>query len=110
MSDLEKSEDNQLENSANAIVTTKSKDYLLGYVDCLIMTKNSMGAERVNLQGNNIEMQQEQNEVLGAVYLDITCTCGFYIAYKNGNEIPEKSTLCPLCEKMYLIKYLDEKL
>ena len=90
-----------------AVVTVKSKDYLLGYIDSMIIMKSSIGAARIDLHGDQIEAK-EKNEILGDAYLDLTCPCGFYIAYKTSDEIPEESIMCPLCEEVYLIKYLEK--
>lgn len=89
----------------DAIIKVKSKDYLLGYIDSMIMTKNSMNAQRIDISGGNMVFNEQQNEILGAVYLDITCVCGNYVAFKSGDEIPDKSVVCPLCENMYLLQY-----
>lgn len=95
-------------NEIKAIIRAKSLDYLLGYIDSMIAMKNNIGAQRVELFENSTVFQQDQNEILGPVYLDITCECGNYVAFKNANEIPSKSFKCPLCEGIYLIHYDNE--
>jgi hypothetical protein len=90
----------------DAIITCKSKDYLLGYVDCLIQQKTAMGIEKLEFHDGVLEAK-EKNKILGDSYLDITCPCGFYINYKSYKDIPEKSSVCPLCEERYLIKYFN---
>jgi len=98
------------ENFEKCLVQVRSKEYLLGYIDASIMFKNSIGCERLDISQNGIETQQQQNEILGPVYLDLTCECGNYIAFKNGDEIPGKSFKCSLCEKIWMIKYqIEEK-
>jgi hypothetical protein len=95
-------------NEIKALLRAKSKDYLLGYIDCMIQMKNQMGYERLDLNEKGMTASPEQNHILGPVYLDLTCPCGNYVAFKTGNEIPEKSFKCPLCEKIYMIYYEDE--
>jgi hypothetical protein len=93
-----------------ALIKVKSKDYLLGYIDSLIFMKNQAGCERIDICNGQMITNVEQNKILGPVYLDLTCgNCGNYIAFKNGNEIPEKSFKCTLCEQVYMILYTDEK-
>lgn len=92
-----------------AILKARNKDYLLGWIDCFIFLKNQAGFERVDLTGNCLIFSSETNKILGPSYLDLTCTCGNYIAFKNANEIPDKSFKCSLCEEVYMIYYLDEE-
>lgn len=97
-------------NEVKAALKVKNKEYLLGYVDCFISLKNLMGHQRIDISGNNATFSPEQNKILGPVYLDITCRCGYYIGFKTAEEIPDKSFKCPLCDDVFLIYYLDEKL
>lgn len=89
-----------------AIIITKSRDYLLGYIDCTIQWKNNLNIGRLEFHGSELDFQ-EQNEVLGPVYLDISCTCGNYRAFKTADDIPHESLLCDLCQKIYLIYYTE---
>jgi len=94
----------------SAIIKAKSKDYLLGYIDCFISVKSHLGClDRIVVKGDQITVDSEQNKILGPSYLDLTCTCGNYIAFKTGDEIPDKSFKCSLCEKNYMIYYTDEE-
>jgi hypothetical protein len=92
-----------------ALIRAKNKDYLIGYIDCMIQIKNQAGFERLDISQNQIVGSPEQNKILGPVYLDLTCSCGNYIAFKSGHEIPEKSFKCTLCEDIYII-YYDEQM
>lgn len=92
-----------------AIINTKSKDYLLGYIDSIIFMKNQANCQRLEVNNDKISFETDQNDILGPVYLDITCSCGNYVAFKSGEEIPEKSFKCTLCEEKYLIYYYGEK-
>jgi len=96
---------NNMEDEIKAIIRAKNKDYMLGYIDCMISIKGQAGIERLDISGNEIIGSPEQNDVLGPVYLDITCPCGNYIAFKSGDEIPDKSFKCTLCEEVYMIYY-----
>jgi len=91
-----------------ALLEVKSKDYLLGYLDCMISMKNQAGCERIEFRQGEI-ITTKSNSILGPVYLDLTCQCGNYIAFKNGDEIPDKSFKCTLCEEQYMIFYTDEE-
>lgn len=91
----------------DAIIIAKSKDYLLGYIDCLVEFKNANNIERLDISNGNVT-GSEQNEILGPVYIDLTCSCGNYVAFKTKDEIPNKSFKCSLCEKKYMIYYVDE--
>lgn len=91
-------------SDTNAIITAMSHDYLIGYIDATIFWKNQQGVPRLEMGEHQIKMS-ENNEVLGPVYMDITCSCGNYVAFKSPSDIPKKSLLCGLCQKTYLIKY-----
>ena len=96
-------------NDEIALIKTKNKYYLLGYIDCMILMKNQAGCERLDIHQGEIIGSPEQNQILGPVYLDLTCSCGNYVAFKTGDEIPEKSFKCPLCEVVYMIYYEQMK-
>lgn len=99
-----------MNSEIKTLIRAKSKDYLLGYIDAMIMLKNQAGFERIDLSQQQIIGSPEQNSILGSVYLDLTCSCGNYVAFKNGNEIPDKSFKCGLCDEVYMIYYEDEHL
>jgi hypothetical protein len=98
-----------MNNDVRAILTAKNKDYLLGYIDCMIIMKNQAGCERLEINQNKIVGSPEQNSILGPVYLDLTCSCGNYVAFKSADEIPSESFKCGLCEEVYMILYNDDK-
>lgn len=88
-----------------AVLRAKNKDYLVGFVDGLIHAKNQFGFERLEINKNELIGLKEQNEILGPSYLSLTCVCGNYVAFKSGDELPEKSLKCTLCDEVYLIYY-----
>jgi hypothetical protein len=98
-----------MSNEIQALIIAKNRDYLLGYIDCMIQMKNQAGCERLDISQGQVVGSPEQNNVLGPVYLDLTCKCGNYVAFKDGNQIPSKSFKCGLCDEMYMIFYTDEK-
>jgi hypothetical protein len=95
----------------NAILITKNKQYLLGYIDCLINFKAQNNIQRLEISENKLnEGDQETHNILGETYLDLTCNCGNYIAFKTADEIPDKSFKCTLCEETYMIYYTDKQI
>ena len=98
----------RMDNEIKAMIRARSRDYLLGYIDCMIQMKNQAGCERIEIRQNQIIGSIEQNNILGPVYLDLCCECGNYVAFKKAEEIPTKSFKCTLCEKIYMIYYDNE--
>jgi hypothetical protein len=95
-------------NEISAVIKTKNRDYLNGFIDGLIHMKSQTGYKSIEIIKGDFLLSPETNEVLGPVYLGLTCPCGNYVAFKNGSELPQKSFLCTLCEEHYIIYYTDD--
>lgn len=99
----------EISNEITAVIKTKNRDYLIGFIDGLIHMKNQTGHKSIEIIKNECLLRPEQNEILGATYLSLTCPCGNYVAFKNSIEIPDVSFKCSLCEENYFIYYTEEQ-
>ncbi|MDD5650031.1 MAG: hypothetical protein PHF86_06410 [Candidatus Nanoarchaeia archaeon] len=97
-------------NEITAIIKAKNRDYLIGFIDGLIHMKNQTGHKSIEIVKGDFLLSSESNEILGPVYLALSCPCGNYIAFKNSSEIPDKSFKCSLCDENYIIYYTEEQL
>jgi hypothetical protein len=93
------------------LIVAKNRDFLLGYVQAQAEVNKMRGIQRLEMNGSEIKEFEEPNPVLGSNFLDITCgECGYYIAFKTANEIPDVSFPCPVCGKIYLIFYTEQQI
>ena len=93
------------------LIAAKNRDFLLGYIQAQAEANKARGIQRIELNGSEVKEFEEPNLVLGSNFLDITCgECGYYIAFKTANEIPDVSFPCPVCGKVYLIFYTEQQM
>lgn len=78
-----------------SMITASSREYLLGCIDTIT---NPLCLGRV---------LKEQN-VLKPDYMEITCTCGNRVVFKSADEIPKTNLKCASCQKVYLVRYLNQ--
>lgn len=92
-----------------AVIKSKNKDYLIGFIDGLLYYKGKCGQENLDITIKGEELlSSEKNKILGSPYLSLTCLCGNYVQFNCSSEIPDISFKCSLCEENYFIYYTDE--
>lgn len=98
-----------LVETVDAIIAASSREYLLGYIDAIINLKNKHDLKHTEISPNDdTKTLREQNETLGLVYMDITCSCGNHVTFKSADDIPQTNLKCTLCQKVYLIRYVSQ--
>jgi len=96
-----------------AAIVAKNKDWLMGYITGMINSKNKAAKVENELEGNvpGVIAQAKSQAIArsaiveGAIF-DIHCKCGYYVAFKSWDDVPDKNLRCELCPE-YLIYYKE---